>query len=198
MITKKIAKTIGIMRKIKQFVPDKALLNIYNALIGPYLNYGISIWGHNSNRILKLQKNAVRIITKSKYNAHTNPHFKKLCILKIHDLCALHDLKFCYKFENKMLPEYFLLDMLQRNTYIYNQNVRRNNTYRLPAVSHEFARFSMYYKFPKIFNEMNEIIKTKIYTHSINGFKNYVKQYFLNLYNINCVLNNCYICNRTG
>ena len=33
MIAKKISKTIGIMKKIKKYLPTSALLNIYNALV---------------------------------------------------------------------------------------------------------------------------------------------------------------------
>ena len=198
MIAKKISKTIGIMKKIKKYLPTSALLNIYNALVSPHLNYGIIIWGGQTNRIFKLQKTAVRITTKNKYNAHTSQLFRQLRILKIHDLCALHGFKFCFKFENNVLPDYFLSEMLLRNTFILNQSLRSNNTYRLPAASHEFARHSISYRFPKIFNEMNQNIKDKIYTHSLDGFKYYVKQNFLESYNVNCDLTNCYICDGLG
>ena len=38
------------------------------------------------NRLNILQKKAIRIITKSRYNAHTSPLFKNLNILKLDDL----------------------------------------------------------------------------------------------------------------
>ena len=99
---------------------------------------------------------------------------------------------------NTIIRCYFLSEMLLRNTFILNQSLRSNNTYRLPAVSHEFARHSISYRFPKIFNEMNQNIKDKIYTHSLDGFKYYVKQNFLQSYNVNCDLTNCYICDGLG
>ena len=136
------------------------------------------MWGGQTNIIFKLQKTAIRITTKSKYNAHTSQLFRQLRILKIHDLCALHGFKSCFKFGNNVLPDYFLSEMLLRNTFILNQSLRSNNTYRLPAVSHEFARHSISYRFPKIFNEMNQNIKDKIYTHSLDGFKYYVNNIF--------------------
>ena len=40
MIAKKISKTIGIMKKLKKYLPTSVLLNIYNALVSPHLNYG--------------------------------------------------------------------------------------------------------------------------------------------------------------
>ena len=197
-VTKRVSRTIGVMNKIKNFLPTDALLNIYNALIAPHLNYGIMIWGKNCNRLFKLQKRAVRVITKSRYNSHSTPLFKQLKILKIQDLCALHDLKFCHKFVNNMLPEYFLSEMLQRNTHVFNVSERFRDTYRLPAVSHEFARYSISYKFPKTYNEMNPNFKTKIFSHSMYGFKNYVKEMFIQSYDVTCSNRNCYICNNVG
>ena len=173
-VAKKLSRTIGVMNRLKNFLPLYALLNIYNALIAPHLNYGIMIWGGNCNRLLKLQNKAIRIICKTKYNAHTDPLFRKLKILKVQDLCALHDLKFCYQFKNKNLPKYFLDEMLQRNTHIFNLSERHGNTYRLPAVGHEFARDCISYKYPKIYNAMDEDLKSKILSHGLDWFKNHV------------------------
>ena len=53
---KKISKTLRIMSKIKKELPLNALLNIYNTLILPRLNYGLMEWGWKSNRIITLQK----------------------------------------------------------------------------------------------------------------------------------------------
>ena len=55
-------------------------------------------WGYENERLTKLQKKSVRIITLSKYNAHTEPLFKKLKLLKLTDLLKLNELKFYYKF----------------------------------------------------------------------------------------------------
>ena len=194
MISKKISKTLGIMKKLKRTIPSNALLNIYNALIAPHLNYGIIIWGRESNDLWKLQKAAVRTITNSRYNAHANPLFVKLKILNLDDLCALHELKFCYKYENKLLPEYFKKHMLPRNARITSDVTRQYNTFRLSSVSHEFAKRSIYFRFPKVFNDMDDSIKEKMYTHSIDGFKNYVKKFFLNSYDTNCITENCPSC----
>ena len=76
-ISYSISKTIGIIRKLKNVLPSSVLLTIYNSLILPQLTYGILVWGYESNCIVKLQKMALRAMTSSKYNAHTNPLFKK-------------------------------------------------------------------------------------------------------------------------
>ena len=85
-ISYSISKTIGIIRKLKNVLPSSVLLTIYNSLILPQLTYGILVWGYESNCIFKLQKMALRAMTSSKYNAHTNPLFKKMHLLKVGDI----------------------------------------------------------------------------------------------------------------
>ena len=194
-ISKKITKTIGMMNKLKKYLPVNVLLNIYNTLILPHFNYGIIIWGHTSSKLFKFQKKAVRFITKSKYNAHTSPLFKKLGLLKLEDLCALHDLKFCFKFGNDLLPDYFSSQLFFRFSRAHNRITRQSYLLPLPVVSHGFAKFSISYKFPSCFNNIENCIKEKIDTHSFSAFKTYVKNRFIERYNINCHLTNCYICN---
>ena len=72
-IANTISKTIGIINKLKYELPENTLLTIYNSLILPHLNYCILAWGYDSNRIYKLQKKAIRIISKSKFYSHSDP-----------------------------------------------------------------------------------------------------------------------------
>ena len=43
---------------------------MYNYFIRRSLSYGILVWSYNTDRLIKLQKRAVRVISKSKFNAH--------------------------------------------------------------------------------------------------------------------------------
>ena len=191
-ISKKISKTLGILVKLKNIVPTDALINIYNALILSYLNYGTIVWGWQSKNLFKLQKKAVRIITHSKYNAHTNILFKKLNLLKMQDICALQDYKFCYRFMNGSIPDYFLY--LLPNNNFHNYNTRHLTDLRLPAVRHEFARNGIKYRFPLTLNNMPDCIKDKIITHSYFGFKYYIKRKTIDSYDTICRIPVCYVC----
>jgi hypothetical protein len=55
-ISKKLAKIIGIMTKLKHFLPQPTLKIMYDSLIGSHLNYGIKCWGFNCKSLEKLQK----------------------------------------------------------------------------------------------------------------------------------------------
>ena len=107
LLSRKISKSVGILNKLKNILPLNIRLMIYNALISSYFNYGILLWGYHCNRLSKLQKMSIRHLTKSKYNAHTFPLFKRMNILTISDLFNLSQLKFYYKFVKNDLPKYF-------------------------------------------------------------------------------------------
>ena len=55
-VSNKISRTIGILNKLKFFLPTSAKLMMYNSLILSHINYGILIWGYQCDRIEKLQK----------------------------------------------------------------------------------------------------------------------------------------------
>ena len=86
-VTNKISKTVGILNKLRSFLPSGVLQTIYNTLILPHMTYGILAWGRHTNTIHKIQKRAIRIIAASKYNAHNEPLFKQLHLLKACDIC---------------------------------------------------------------------------------------------------------------
>ena len=103
-----ISRNTGILNKIKLFLPRSILKTIYSSLILCQLNYGILVWGQNYKRIFKLQKYVMRIITCSKYHAHSEQLFKELKLVKLEDIRKLQELHFYYKLVHKQLPSYFI------------------------------------------------------------------------------------------
>ena len=41
----KVSRTVGVVARLRRFVPRTNLLNIYQSLILPYLTYGLAAWG---------------------------------------------------------------------------------------------------------------------------------------------------------
>ena len=80
-IANKCSRTIGIINKLKHVLPKSIRIILYNSLILPHINYCLMIWGYQCNRIKKLQKKAIRIISVTKYNSHTEPLFKSISVL---------------------------------------------------------------------------------------------------------------------
>ena len=182
IIRKKISRIMGVLCRLKHFLPENILLTIYNALVLPHLNYGNLLWGHFSEKLVKLQNKMVRIITNSHYNSHADPLFKKLRVLKATHLCALHELKFCFKLKNSLLPFYFRNSMFVRNNETHSYNTRNADGYQLPQVRHEFAKNGLRFKIPARYNSSSEDIISRISTLSIKRFSMYVKRHYLNSY----------------
>ena len=190
-IIKKISKTIGIMKRLKHVLPKNILLTLYNTLIMPHLTYGILCWNSKHARLLTCQKKAVRLINCAKYNAHTDPIFKELKLLKLKDLCNLSILKLYFKMENKFLPQYF--HNLIRGPPRGRQS-RRGQLYFIPRVNHIYAKNSINYFLPVAINGIETAVTNKVHTHSYQGFINYAKLKFLDSYRVACLIPDCHIC----
>ena len=192
-ISNKISKALGVMNRLKNYIPKSALLKIYNALVLSRLNYGLIVWNQKSKILVNLQKKAIRIVCNAKYNAHTSILFKRENILKFGDMCALDDFKFCYKFIHDSLPDYF--NKLSPDDELPQSYITRQyGQLRVPAVRHEYARNSITYRYPLIYNTMPAIYKEKIFTHSFFGFKFFIKRKLLESYETVCNIRNCYVC----
>ena len=177
----------GIFNKLKRILPMRVKTLLYNSLILPHLNYNIMAWGFNTHRIMTLQKKTLRIITLSKYNAHAEPLFKQLNLLKMEDILILQQLKFYFKYVHNKLPTYFQQWNLIHNVDVHSQIA----TYR---VNREFAKKCIRYNLPFIINNTINSVKDKLLTHSLKGFANYAKYTFIHAYEESCSIVNCYIC----
>ena len=82
-VATKFSKYFGMTNKVKNYLRLNILKAWYNRRVYSHVNYAILILGFKCNRLVKLKKLLVRIITHSKYNAHTDPLFKCTEILKV-------------------------------------------------------------------------------------------------------------------
>ena len=116
-IAYKISRTVGIISKIRHYLPETALLKIYYSQIHSHLLYGLIIWGSTFPTYLKklitLQNKAVKFICAAKFCDSSSPYYKRLKILKLTDLYKLEVGKFIHASLKKMLPNnlsnYFIL-----------------------------------------------------------------------------------------
>ena len=84
----KISRSLGIMYKLRPFLPLKIMKNVYYSLIYSHLVYGIEVWGSacktELNKLLVLQKRAMRLITYNdpRTTKSIEPHFHKTRVTK--------------------------------------------------------------------------------------------------------------------
>ena len=198
-LSAKICKTIGVLNSLKHVLPTNIKRTIYNSLIVCHLNYGILLWGSQlkiDDKLHKLQKKAVRIITLKGFSAHSEPLFKKLYLLKPCDIYKCQLLKFIYKLVHKQLPHYLNQLPFSLNNTQHNYATRTNTNITIQRVNHEFAKRNIRYKIQTSYNSTPANIIEKISTHSFEGFTKYIKNQLLETYNNPCNIVNCYSCRR--
>ena len=112
ILSKKISKKVGVLKRLKSFMSTEALLKVYNSVIFPHFNYCCTIWSNcksanNLNKIFKLQKRAARIILNVR-NAMTpsNTLFDKLRWMPMPDYFVYRKAVLVFKSLHQLTPEY--------------------------------------------------------------------------------------------
>ena len=196
LLANKLAKCAGVLNKLKRFLPIHILRTLYFSMVQSRLVYCILTWGFDCYRLEKLQKRFARIISSSKYNAHSEPLFKVLDILKIEHLFSQSCLKFVYKFKNSQLPKYFLSLQCVPRSSIHDHDTRNASQIDTVYTRTHMAAKCIRSQLPLVLNDTPEVILNKINTHSIQGFSFFVKQYYLSKYTTQCHEIACYVCNN--
>ena len=194
-IANKISRTLGVMNRLKRYLPISAMKLMYDSLILSHLQFGITNWGFEWDRISKLQKRALRIMTNSGYNAHTEPLFKQLYLLKVKDIFDVQCMKFWYKFVNKKLPNYFR-DMFKYNHEVHDIGTRSHDQLHLYPTRTSGARNVLRHHIPELLNTFPKNFIDKIKTHSLYSISHHIKCYLIDLYSYDCSIIDCYICNN--
>ena len=81
----KLSRANALLFKIRNFVNSSVLRTTYFAIFESHLNYCCLVWSQNCNpinRLVILQKKALRIITFQPCNSHSSPLLKRSFILK--------------------------------------------------------------------------------------------------------------------
>ena len=174
------------MCRVTNFLPTHVHRILYNPLILPHHQYSIFAWGFIMGRLDKLQKRA-------KCNSHADPLFRKLNLLKAKDLFALNVLKFLTNVTKTLyLSTFQILFWFYRFAWLWSENHIHSKRCSNMSSRDKCIR---YYLPVVIDNSKNDILN-KIETHSLYGFAFYRKRKWLKEYKIECVEQNCYVCNR--
>ena len=145
-------------------------------------------WVFEGERLSKLKKRALRIMTNSGCNAHTEPLFKELHLLKVQDIIDVQCLQFCYKFMNKKLPNYF------RNMFKYNMScmiwkleITIGFTYFQPSRPTRACNVLRHHK-PELLSKFSQYLINRIKTHSMCSVSRQIKYYLTDLHGYAYVL----------
>ncbi len=110
----KVSAKICILRSLRNIVPTDILLQIYNAIVQPHLDYGDAVYDSASqtskNRLQKLQTRAPTLITGSGPHTSRNHMFNKLRWLSLQQRWDFQKYILVYKCIMDLTPQY-LCDM---------------------------------------------------------------------------------------
>lgn len=115
------------LSKIRYYANRKILHQLYYSIIYPFLTNGLLIRGNTYSSTLKplitFEKRAIRIITVSKPDEHSEPLFKESEILKLTDLVTLHNAILMYHSYYNLLPS-SLENFFQSVASVHSYNTR--------------------------------------------------------------------------
>ena len=135
-------------------------------------------------------------MTNSKYNAHMDPLFKSLKLLKIKDIFDVQCMKFLYKFVNNKVTIYFA-SMFRYNHELYEIQTRSHERLHLYPFRTSNAPNALRHRIPELLCKFPTAILEKARTHSIMSFVSHVKYHLIDSYCCECEIPQCYICARS-
>ena len=181
-ISKTISRNIGVMNKLKFSLPTRILHTLYCTLILPYINYGILIWGNTCklyiDKLVKLQKWAIRTVSKSHYRSHTAPLFANSNVLTINDMYTLELAIFMYKFSINELPVAFN-DFFTKRSDIHNYPTRHAKDLNITKNNKTFSDKGIRSNGPILWNSLPSSLKE---SKNAKYFRNSFKKSLIQMY----------------
>ena len=132
-------------------------------MVHPHIVYCLPAYSFTSakNRslIFKKQKQCIRLITKSNYNAHTEPLFYKTQILPFEDLVFHQKLQFMhslfYNYSAAQFPNFILNNTIQQHRFSF----RNDLDFFVPRAYVSCVQKMPLIDFPKTWNSIDQSLK---------------------------------------
>ena len=182
-VAKSVSRIVGVMNRLRYYLPSKILLTIYNSLVVPHLTYSILLWGNSSQtyieKLFVLQKRAVRLISNISPYTHTLPYFYNLNILTLKDHYKYQLGIFLYRHHNDQLP-HDLNSFFHPHSTHHNYPTRGRDNLVQPFTRTMFAHSQVRSYSVHLWNSLDTKSRN---SPNINLFKNYFKNsYFIYIF----------------
>ena len=148
-INHKINVGIGIIKKLRYYIQEETLINLYHALIKPHIDYGILAWGSSNKTNLKTiertMTKAIRLMGfKKKYDSVISI-FDSYGLLNLENMIKINQGEFMWKLVNKEQPECIQMMYHPREINALNKN-KDKNRYILPYFRTNIGKLSLHYQ----------------------------------------------------
>ena len=170
----KLSRGNGMISRIRYYVNEKCLLNLYYSFIYSHINYNLLNWTSTSpsliNSINLKVKQSVRLISfKNKYE-HTNPLFLTLKILPFNDMIKYKQGSFLWKISNG-----YICSPLSE---IFTKNLRNPLRFNIPNPTCTQDKHKIVYSSTKYWNSLPVGMRK---SSTINSFNEKHKKHLLGL-----------------
>lgn len=163
-VDKCVRRKIGLLFKLRYYVPKRVLILVYKLFIQPHIFYGIEVWGGSYkthlNCILLAQKMAMRAITFSSLRVSSRPLFISLQVLDVYDLHKLAVSTFVYDLHKEHLP-HSLMQYYDIMNHAYRTRGKENSMLRLPKCNTTHGMHSISFIGAKFWNSLPLRIREK-------------------------------------
>ena len=175
-ICNKISRSVGILSKLKYYIPGNILRCLYQTLILPHLSYCCSVWSSATkttlNKLIVLQKKAIRHITNAHYRESTSKLFLSLNLLKLPDLIQINLATIIYRATHNNLP-FPLVNLFKTNNDFHPYNTRHSNNIHCPPCRTNLIRFNTCNRAIDSWNSIPFDIQT---CNSLASFRKIIRQ----------------------
>ena len=103
-VVTKVSKAIGMIRRMKNVVPQSTLISVYNAIVQPHFDYRSLVWDignvYSLEKLQKMQNRAARVITGRSYEVRSETILQDLCWQPLIEKWRENKAFFMYKAKN--------------------------------------------------------------------------------------------------
>ena len=178
----KLSKVAGVIYKLRNQLPKRTLILIYNSLGASCLRYAVMSWGTARTTALgklqALQNKIIRYITHSSSTTNVTAQYEILKIMNIKQLLIYGTTKFMYKLSKSTLPISFDEDFLHIS-HEHNTRNKKKACYKLPSPRTDLGKRSTKFFGVKIWSKIDEETKNieNIGTFSVKIKEDILKNY---------------------
>ena len=175
-LSQRLSKSVGILNKLKFFIPNIAMINLYYALIQPYIEYAVESWygcsSYLRNKIFVLQKKSVRCIHNLKYNDHTSSYFSSSKIFNINQLYEYRVLIYFHRVIHENFDNNLFAHL---RTHTDNHDFPTRSSHNLVIPAHRCSKYekSFLYTGIKLWNklplELRQIVSSGIFRSRVRS-----------------------------
>ena len=170
-IVSKSSKGIGMIRRIKKFVPQSTLLKVYNAIVLSHFDYCSLVWDNCSdyllNKLQKLQNRAARVITGRTYETRSKDVLKELNWQPLSERLNRNKCIFMHKIKNNVMPQSVIEMFKIKENQVY-QLCSNNINFSLGEPITNFMKKSISYSAASLWNSLPSLAKEQ---NSLSKFK---------------------------